>query len=84
MSSLKYLKMSNKSIGVVEKKEKTFYIDKEEILSIINKYHGIKNVITSEKEQGSIFFEFVIERNSSSLIDFLELSKYKNVKYTIV
>lgn len=62
---------------------KSRYFDESNINSLIQEHEGILNVIRKDN-YGKIIYEFVIDKNHSSLINFLELYDYKNVVYSII
>lgn len=62
---------------------KSRYFDESKINSLIQEHEGILNVIRKDN-YGKIIYEFVIDKNHSFLINFLELYDYKNVVYSIV
>lgn len=75
--------MNTDYCGTIKFKEKLIYFTKINIESLINQYEGILSINVKENE-GGIYYEFVIDKNHSSLIHFLELYDYKNVVYSIV
>lgn len=75
--------MNTKKNGTVNPKKQNLLLDTKEIDSLINKYQGILSIVIKEKF-GEANYEFIIHSNSSSLIDFLKLEKYKNVSFKTV